>query len=43
MEGMLAQKMDGWQFQLMVASIASRPLENNCAGTLLTDYTTIKL
>jgi hypothetical protein len=36
MEGMLAQKVDGWQFQLMVASIAPGPLENNCAETLLT-------
>jgi hypothetical protein len=42
MEGMLAQKMDGWQFQLMIASIASGPLENNCAETSLINYITIQ-
>jgi hypothetical protein len=30
MEGMLAQKVDGWQLQLMVASITPGSLEYHC-------------
>jgi hypothetical protein len=36
MEGMLAQEVDRWQLQLMIASITPGPLEYHCAETLLT-------